>query len=128
MILKTVIDTNVVVSAVWSEKGNCARIIADILDGQIEFVCSQSIFNEYQNVLKRRKFSFPHRKIETLLTTLREHAEFVSPDKSDILFIDEADRKFYDAARMTGAYLITGNKRHYPTEPEILAPAEFLLL
>jgi len=63
-----------------------------------------------------------------LLSALKKHAEFVSTDKSDIPFNDETDRKFYDAAKGSGAYLITGNKRHYPIEPVIVTPADFLLL
>jgi len=72
MILKAVIDTNVLVSAVWSEKGNCARIVADALDDRISLVCSEAIFDEYRDVLKRQKFSFPHRKVETLLSVIKE--------------------------------------------------------
>jgi hypothetical protein len=41
---------------------------------------------------------------------------------------DESDRKFFDAAKTCGAVLITGNKKHYPPEPFILSPAEFLSL
>jgi putative PIN family toxin of toxin-antitoxin system len=36
------------------------------------------------------------------------------------------NRKFFDAAKTCGAVLITGNKKHYPPEPFILSPAEFL--
>ncbi|AEF80338.1 hypothetical protein [Leadbettera azotonutricia] len=39
---------------------------------------------------------------------------------------DETDRKFYDVARYCGAFLITGNTRYFPQEPQILNPAEFL--
>jgi hypothetical protein len=42
--------------------------------------------------------------------------------------IDENDRVFYGAAKSAGAYLITGNFRHYFQEPFVLTPAEFLEL
>jgi predicted nucleic acid-binding protein len=40
--------------------------------------------------------------------------------------IDETDRKFYDLALKAAVYLITGNKKHFPTENWIVSPAEFL--
>jgi hypothetical protein len=39
---------------------------------------------------------------------------------------DETDRKFYDVASACGALLITGNLKHYPSEPFIISPAGFL--
>jgi len=120
-------DTNVIVSAVWSEKGNCARILADVLDDKISLVCSRPIFDEYKDVLIRQKFSFPKRKIETLLSAIEEHAAFISVKKSSIPFLDEADRKFYDVIKEANAYLVTGNKKHFPCDSMILSPAEFLL-
>jgi hypothetical protein len=40
---------------------------------------------------------------------------------------DESDRVFYDVAKTAGAYLITGNTKHFPQEPFILTPAEFVV-
>ena len=40
--------------------------------------------------------------------------------------IDEDDRIFYDTAKTAKAYLITGNKKHYPQENFIFTPADFL--
>ncbi|MDR3270840.1 MAG: hypothetical protein LBT32_04945 [Peptococcaceae bacterium] len=40
--------------------------------------------------------------------------------------IDEDDRVFYDAAKSVGAYLITGNIKHFPQGPFILTPLAFL--
>jgi hypothetical protein len=39
---------------------------------------------------------------------------------------DEDDRVFYDVARTDEVILITGNKKHYPTSPQILSPAEYI--
>jgi hypothetical protein len=41
---------------------------------------------------------------------------------------DETDRKFYDVAQSVNAWLITGNIRHYPPDPFVMLPAEFLRL
>jgi predicted nucleic acid-binding protein len=47
---------------------------------------------------------------------------------SSLLTIDgnSAHIKFYDVARFSDAFLITGNIRHYPKESTIVTPAEFL--
>ena len=39
---------------------------------------------------------------------------------------DEDDRVFYDTAVKAEAYLITGNKKHFPLEPFIVYPVNFL--
>ena len=43
-------------------------------------------------------------------------------------FPDETDRAFYEVAVSCKAYLITGNNKHYPEEPFIMSPAQFLAL
>ena len=43
-----------------------------------------------------------------------------------MLKTDADDRIFYDAAKDNEAFLITGNTKHYPDEPFILTPAQFL--
>jgi len=50
----------------------------------------------------------------------------INPPTSTISLPDETDRIFYDTAKSSEAVLITGNIRHYPEEPFIMTPAEFL--
>ena len=50
----------------------------------------------------------------------------IEPAASDIPMIDETDRIFYDTAKAAGATLITGNIKHYPAEPFIMLPADFI--
>jgi predicted nucleic acid-binding protein len=45
---------------------------------------------------------------------------------SDLSFADESDRKFYDVALAANAYLITGNAKHFPKEPFVVSPSDFL--
>jgi hypothetical protein len=40
--------------------------------------------------------------------------------------VDESDRVFYDVAVAGSAMLITGNLKHYPDAPNVIAPADFL--
>ena len=39
---------------------------------------------------------------------------------------DESDRIFYDTDKQSGSILITGNTKHFPDEPFIMTPAEFM--
>ena len=123
--VKVVIDTNVLVSALWSENGNSAAIVKLIPNGIVP-VFNDSIFEEYAEVLKRPKFAFSAEKRESLLAKMREYGAAITPKKSDIPIPDETDRIFYDTAKASVAILITGNKKDYPDEPFILTPAEFL--
>ena len=123
--VKVVIDTNILVSALWSDNGNASTIIKMISDGIIPFF-NDSIFEEYTEVLNRPKFTFSAHKRESLLVKMKEHGETVTPEKSDIPISDETDRIFYDTAMASGATLITGNRKDYPDEPFIMTPAEFL--
>jgi len=43
-----------------------------------------------------------------------------------LFYDDETDRIFYDTAKQSGSFLVTGNLKHYPQEIFILTPAEFL--
>ena len=46
---------------------------------------------------------------------------------SDSLFVDAADTVFYEVAlSKAGAYLVTGNTKHFPTQPLVVTPAEML--
>jgi putative PIN family toxin of toxin-antitoxin system len=122
---KVVIDTNVLVSALWSENGNSATIIK-MIPINVTPIFNDSIFDEYSEVLNRPKFSFSASMREGLLIKLRDYGEIVTPQKSGIPMTDETDRVFYDTAVSSGAILITGNKKDYPNEQFVLTPAEFL--
>ena len=41
-------------------------------------------------------------------------------------FENEDDKMFYEVAKTTKAYLVTGNSKHFPKEPMIITPQEFL--
>ena len=124
--LKAVIDTNILVSALWSAIGNASTIINLILRDKIVPCFSQRILNEYRAVLARPKLAFPAGQVDELLTEITDRGLLVTVLPSTIAMPDESDRKFYDTAKFCDAYLITGNIRHYPKDPLIISPAGFL--
>ena len=42
------------------------------------------------------------------------------------MFVDEADKKFYEVAKFCGAVLVTGNLKHFPEDPLVMSVADFL--
>ena len=123
-----VIDTNVIISAAISDKGNPAKLIKMVSDGKLQLCYNARILSEYADVLSRKKFSFSLEKQMALIKKIVEIGVIVDPAPSDILLSDESDRIFYDTAKTCGAVLITGNIKHYPTESFIMTPADYLAL
>ena len=124
--LKAVLDTNVLVSALWTPAGNASAIINLILLDKIIPCFDQHILNEYKAVLSRPRLSFQMDQVDELLAEITNRGFSVIAFPSSIELPDESDRKFYDTAKYCQAYLITGNIKHYPKEPFIVSPAQFI--
>lgn len=122
-----VIDTNILVSAALSPLGNPAKIIALISNkAEMQVFYSAEILIEYQRVLSYERLNIDAEIQALIINSLREFGMMIEPTASTIPMPDETDRIFYDVARASGATLVTGNIKHYPTEPFIITPAEFL--
>jgi len=124
--VKVVVDTNVLVSALWTPTGNASVIIGLILSNKIIPCFDQRILYEYLTVLSRPRLSFPPGQVEELLLEITNRGLSATVLPSTIFMPDETDRKFYDVAMYYEAYLITGNLKHYPEIPFITSPARFL--
>ncbi|MCL2102198.1 MAG: putative toxin-antitoxin system toxin component, PIN family [Fibromonadales bacterium] len=123
---KVVFDTNVLVSYLINGNGVPAKAVSLFFDGKIDVFYSNIIYEEYEEVLNREHFHFDKTKILKILKDLTIYGKLINPVASLFLMSDEDDRIFYDTAKQSGSFLITGNKRHYPQENFILTPAEFL--
>ena len=62
-----------------------------------------------------------------MIDNIKKFGKAITTDKSTVALPDESDRIFYDVARASEAILITGNTKHFPNEPFIMTPAEFLV-
>ena len=65
--MRVVIDTNILVSALWSKNGAPAQIISMVISGLLIPCYDYRILNEYKTVLKRPKFGFSTGEINSLL-------------------------------------------------------------
>ena len=124
---KVVLDTNIIVSALWSEAGKPARIFEMFLKGEITICYDCRILIEYKEVLNRPGLAFKRTKIGNIINRIRNDGIAIVAQSCDLPFVDEDDRMFYEVAKECGAVLITGNIRHYPTSPFIMTVTDFLM-
>jgi uncharacterized protein len=116
-VIRTVIDTNVVVSGLLSPAGNEALILLAVHQGLVRPCVSAEIIDEYAEVLARPKFAFPADEIAAMIAMFREKGELVAPPEGSAPppLPDPDDTKFLHCALTAQAeYLVTGNRRHFP--------------
>ena len=121
-----VIDTNVLVSALWSKSGAPAKVVSMVLTGTLIPCFDYRILCEYREVLQRPKFGFSQGQVNALLDWFEAYGQSVIAKPIDTPFSDAADKKFYEVAKFCGATLITGNLKHFPKDPQVVSVAEFL--
>ena len=77
-----VIDTNVLVSALWSKESNPAKIAHLIPDGKIVPHFCGKILDEYRTVLSRACFDFSSSEVDELLRLLIKYGINIESNKS----------------------------------------------
>jgi putative PIN family toxin of toxin-antitoxin system len=131
MVYYAVIDTNVLVSALLSSHDDAATVlvVGKLFAGEVIPLFSDEIIQEYNEVLRRKKFHFSEEAVSMLLKTIEKYGERVVPAPTGELLPDMKDLPFYEvvAEKQDGdAYLVTGNMKHFPTKPFIVTAKEFL--
>jgi putative PIN family toxin of toxin-antitoxin system len=128
---RVVYDTNVVVSALLKENSDPALLVRLVLNESVIPCLSRFVFDEYQEVLKRPKFSFDPNLVDQFLCDFCKRALMVAPKRRVHAALDEADNRFLECARSARAkYLVTGNRKHFPFtvfgKTQIVSPAELI--
>ncbi len=126
-----VLDTNVIVSAGIKPDGAPAKLVMDwVLEGQVQLVTSPWVVEEYRAVVGRSKFyrfGFPPLWLEFLI---EESMRLPDPAKWPHRGPDPNDLPFLALAHKAGAWLVTGNLRHFPEELRegltVLSPTDYL--
>ena len=124
-----VLDTNIIVSALWSKQSIPGKVLEMVLQRKVKTAVSQDVFEEYEEVLFRDKFrhKFSREEVDNVLFAIHRVSDYFVAQKSTTPhFTDETDKKFYDLAKSANAYLITGNIKHFPQDNKIITPADFL--
>jgi uncharacterized protein len=130
-VIRAVIDTNVLVSALLSPSGNAALIVLAVRQGMIRPCFSDAILAEYATVLARPRFAFPPDQIAALLAMLRDKGECFNAEAAPLPSPDPADTKFLHCAHAAQAdFIVTGNRRDFPDAPygptRVVNPAELI--
>lgn len=126
-----VVDTNVIVSALLSKKEDAAtvNVIRAMLSGRFIPLYHKEIMEEYEDVLHRNKFHFDEETLQVVLKAVKQYGIEVFPKPTGEILIDMDDLIFYEVAmekRDDGAFLVTGNQKHYPIRDFIVTPAEMM--
>ncbi len=106
--INVVIDTNVLVSALLSRDGKCARILKKIIDGYFTNFTSEDILFELYNVLHRPKFLAVLSKedIDKYLSLIRSVSVLVKTRTKINICRDLDDNKFIETAYDACAFII----------------------
>lgn len=126
-----VLDTNVLVSAGLKLDSVPYRLVmGGVFAGQVQAVACAAIIREYREVLWRPKFTrhgFPPDWIEGLIEM---SLQLPDPAQWPLALPDAADSVFLALAHASGAWLVTGNMKHFPRSARrgvtVISPAEYL--
>ena len=126
--MKVVIDTNILVSALLNAGSIPAQILNLVLNQKLQIQYNNPILQEYRNVLSRGKFAFDQASVvEPLIDFIRYEGELVVSEPNAEIFTDPDNKKFYEVfISGNSKHLITGNLKHFPTDPRILSPKDFI--
>jgi uncharacterized protein len=116
--IRVVLDTNIVVSALLQPEGLPARTFLMMLAGTTAQLCvSGEIYAEYEEVIRRPKFKRGETVIEQALRAIRQDGFWVKPSERVRACADPDDDIFLECAQAARAhYLVTGNQKDFPAK------------
>ena len=126
-----VFDTNVIVSAGLKLDSVPYRLVMGwVFAGQVQAVTCAAVIREYRDVLWRPKFTrhgFPPDWIEGMIEM---SLQLRDPAAWPLELPDAADSVFLGLAHSAGAWLVTGNLKHFPKSARrgvtVISPTEYL--
>jgi putative PIN family toxin of toxin-antitoxin system len=97
--IRVVLDTNIIVSALLQPLGPPARIYVLALGGAIQLCVSADIYAEYEEVISRPRFQRSPDDIVSTLQVIREKGLWVRPAENVRVCADPDDDVFLDCAQ-----------------------------
>jgi putative PIN family toxin of toxin-antitoxin system len=109
-VLRVVLDTNVLISAILFG-GKPRQILEKAIRGEIRLCLSEPILEELKGVLQRSKFDYSPEMIQFILTELMSIADFVNPSETlNVVLEDSEDNRILECAIEAKAnYVISGD-------------------
>jgi putative PIN family toxin of toxin-antitoxin system len=128
--IRVVLDTNIIVSALLQPLGPPAQVLSMALNGSIQTCVSGSVYAEYEEVIRRPRLKHEESVVAGMLHFVREKGLWVRPTQTVRACGDTDDDIFLECSQAARAdYLVTGNTRHFPTswmDTQIVTPRCFL--
>ncbi len=132
LMLRAVLDTNVVISAHLSPEGQQALILGLAIARYFRCFVSDALLEEYEGVLRRERFGLGPRSVTQSMRIIRKCATLVIAKRKLDVSRDPDDNKAVECALEARAdYIVTGNTRHFPSrfqDIRIVLPRQFLTL
>jgi len=116
-ILRVVIDTNLIISAILNGKGAPAKLIDWMTreDDYFRLLISQPIWDEYTTVANWLIPDSKQLEKKRVMKTLRDQSDWIEPDFQLSVCSDISDNRFLECAVAGNAdYFVTKNIRHFP--------------
>ena len=127
--IRVVVDTNILVSALLQPKGLPAAVLILALSGQVELCISEAVLDEYEEVIRRPHLKRDPAVVERAIQAIRKVGRWVKPAMHIDACGDPDDNMFLECAQARNAdYLVTG-KRHFPDrwkKTEVIGVRELL--
>ncbi|TMI09330.1 putative toxin-antitoxin system toxin component, PIN family [Candidatus Bathyarchaeota archaeon] len=111
MKLRIVVDTNVLLSGIFFEKGNEAQVLQLILEDKVGLLASLETLEELRETLTRPKFHLSSSESLTIFQIILGKSEVIlNINEAEVRCLDRDDQKFLDCAHTGRAdYMVTGD-------------------
>jgi uncharacterized protein len=130
--LRVVLDTNIVVSGLLSPRGSPAAILDAATSKQFRCFASDSLIEEYRDVLTRSDLGLDPRRMAKFMKDFRKVALLVVPRVRVSAARDTDDNMVIECALEARAdFVVTGNTRDFPLSfrgVRIVTPRDFLVV
>jgi len=128
--IRVVLDTNIVISAMLRSGGFPEAIFNLGVDRVIQLCISEPVMAEYEEVLRRARLGIHPEKVANALARIRDAAVLVTPTTVVTAAVDPDDNIFLECAEAAEAqYVVTGNQADFPevwAGARIVTPRQFL--
>ena len=101
-----------------------------VFSGTIVPILNEQIVKEYRDVLSRPKFHLTDTIIGNVINEIDRLGLYLDAETTNVILPDPKDTVFYEIVmekrKTEDAYLVTGNIKHFPSEPFIVTPREMM--
>jgi putative PIN family toxin of toxin-antitoxin system len=118
--IRVVLDTNILISALLSPQGPPMQVLLMvILQSDTQLCVSGDVYAEYEEVIRRPRLNRTESEIAATLRAVRENGLWVIPTEKVRACLDPDDDIFLECAQAAAAkFLVTGNVKDFPANVE----------